>query len=196
MAINFYMPSGSPAGFVEVEGLTPGATEDPEWLGFFGVGGPGNSVAVGSYQDETYLVDFQGNDHGQGLNNKFVNSTTVQHSGVSRTLPLVEQSGSLVVRFTHGSDVQTQSARLYAVQLNASSGVTLGEAPDNLTSQLVEIGVDSSWTDASTDGANFLTLNNHTTTAGQHDFHVGISMKPNTTGIKRDWGFHFSVEFF
>lgn len=196
MTVALYMPSGSPAGFVQITFITPGHTQDPSFLGFFGTGGPGNSVAVGSYQEEIWRTDKLGNDEGQGLSTKFINSTTIEMSGVQRTLPVAAPSGCLVCRLTTGSDVQTQNTRLYAVNLNAASGAILNEAPDNITSKMAEINDDSTWTDVSTDGANFLTFTNHTVTTDQHDFFAAISLKPDTAGTKSTFGFHFQVEYF
>lgn len=196
MTVSINMPSGSPAGFVAISFITPGHTEDPSFLGFFGAGGPGNSVAVGSYQEEIWRTDKLGNDEGQGLSTKFINSTTVEMSGVQRTLPLAAASGAVVCRLVTGSDVQTQNTRLYAVNLNASSGAIIGEAPDNITTKMAEIVDDNAWTDASTDGANFLTFTNQIVTADQHDFFAAISLKPDTAGTKSTFGFHFEVEYF
>jgi len=196
MTVALFMPSGSPVGFVAVSFITPGHTQDASFLGFFGSGGPSNSVAVGSYQEETWRTDKLGNDEGKGLNNKFVNSTTIEISGVSRSLPLAAPSGCLVCRLTTGGDVQTQNGRLYAVNLNASSGATLGEAPDNITTQLAEIVDDGTWTDVSADGTNFLTFTNKTVTTDQHDFFAAVSVKPLTAGTKSTFGFHFQVEYF
>lgn len=196
MTTTLHMPSGSPGGFTTISFITPGHTEDASFLGFFGTGGPGNSVAVGSYQEETWRTDKLGNDEGQGLNNKFVNSTTIEISGVTRTLPLAAPSGSLVCRLVTVSSVQTQNTRLYAVNLNASSGAVLNEAPDNITTKLAEIVDDSTWTDASSDGANFLTFTNQTVTSTQHDFFASVSVKPDTAGTKSTFGFHFQVEYF
>ena len=165
-------------------------------MGFFGTGGPGNSVAVGSYQEEIWRTDKLGNDEGQGLSTKFINSTTVEISGVQRSLPLAAPSGAVVCRLVTGSDVQTQNARLYAVNLNSASGAILNEAPDNITTKMAEIVDDSTWTDASTDGANFLAFTNQTNTTDQHDFFVAVSLKPDTTGTKSEFGFHFQVEYF
>lgn len=197
MNITFNLPSGAAAGFTEVSGLIVGQTSDPSFLGFFGTGGPGNSVSVGSYQETTYRVDSDGNDQGEGVNVKYINSTDAQVNGAdSASLPFAVGSGSLVVRLTVGSSVQTQNGLFYAVDLDAASGVVLGEAPNNMTVQAAEVDQDSSFSDLSSDGSNSMSVANHVATALVHDWHVGVSIKPLTTGVKNSWGFHFSVEYF
>jgi hypothetical protein len=197
MSITFHLPSGGVAGFIEVEGLVPGDTADPSFLGFFGTGGPGNSIAVGSYQDATHRVDSEGADNGTGVNFKFSDANNVIIDGAdAATLPVAVGSGSLVVRLTPGSSVQTQNGLFYAVTLNASSGVVLGEAPNNLTVQAAEVDQDSAFSDLSSDGSNSMGVTNHADAATLHDWHVGVSAKPLTTGVKNAWGFHFSVEYF
>jgi len=197
MSITFHLPSGCPEGFTEVSGLIAGNTADPSFLGFFGAGGPGNSVSVGSYQDTTYRVDSAGTDKGTGINFKYIDANTVSiDGGGNASLPVAVGSGSLVVRLTAGSSVQTQNGLFYAVALTAASGVTLGEAPDNMTTQVAEVDQDSAFSDLSSDGSNSMSVANHTTTAAIHDWHIGVSIKPLTTGVKNSWGFHFSVEYF
>jgi len=197
MSVTFHLPSGSPAGFVEVSGLIAGNTADPSFLGFFGAGGPGNSVSVGSYADTTYRVTSAGADQGAGVNFKYIDANTVSIDGAdNETLPVAPGSGSLVVRLTVGSAVQTQNGLFYAVDLDAASGVVLGEAPNDMTVQGAEADHDSAFEDLSSDGTNSLGVVNHTETAARHDWHIGISVKPTTTGIKNSWGFHFSCEYF
>jgi len=102
----------------------------------------------------------------------------------------------MVVRLSAGGAVQTQNGLFYAVALNASSGVVLAEAPDNMTVKAAEVDQDSSFSDLSSDGSNSMSVENHTVTAAQHDWYIGVSIKPLTTGAKNSWGFHFSVEYF
>lgn len=197
MSITFHLPSGAAGGFVEVSGLIAGNTGDPSFLGFFGAGGPGNSVSVGSYQDTTYRVDSAGNDQGEGVNFKYSDANNVIINGAdAAALPVAPGSGSLVVRLTVGSAVQTQNGLFYAVDLNASSGVVLNEAPDNMTVQACEADHDSAFEDLSSDGSNSLGVVNQTVTSTIHDWHIGVSVNPTTTGVKNSWGFHFSVEYF
>jgi len=180
-----------------VVGLIPGNTADESFLGFFGAGGPGNSVAVGSYQDTTHRVDSTGADDGIGVNFKWLDANNVSIDGAaSAGLPVAVGSGSLVIRLSGVGSVQTQNGKFYAVQLNASSGVLLGEAPDNQTTQAAEVDQDSAFTDLSADGTNDLDVTNHSVASAIHDWHVGVSVKPLTTGVKNNWGFQFTVEYF
>ena len=199
----FALGSGCPgadvAGFAtEIKGYTAGATGDSQCLGFFAAGGPGNSVAVASYQDSTYRTDGAGADHGRGINCKYIDANTVLIDGAANhTLPSVAASGSLLIAVSGiGSSVQTQNARVYSFQMSAASGVQDLTAADNMTIQMAEIDVDTAWTDVSSDGSNFLTLNNHSVAADRHDFYVAISVRPDSTGTKSAWGIFGTFEYF
>jgi hypothetical protein len=80
--------------------------------------------------------------------------------------------------------------------MDAGSGVQIGTAAVDITIQMCEVDIDSSWTDTSSDGTNFVAFNNHTAAATRHDFYPAISLKPDTTGIKKAWGLYFTVEYF
>jgi len=199
----FCLPSGSPGADVlgyatEIKNYTAGHIGDSQCLGFFAENGVAGSVAVGSYQNSTYRTDGAGADHGRGINCKYIDANTVCIDGATNSaLPSVAASGSLLIAVSGiGSSVQTQNAYLYAFQMTATSGVQHLTAATNMTIQMAEIDVDTAWTNVSSDGANYLSFNAHTSASSRHDFYAAISVRPNTTGTKSSWGLFASFEYF
>jgi hypothetical protein len=199
----FALPSGSPGAAVlgfatEIKNYVAGKTGDQQVLGFFGEAGVSASIAVGSYNDSTYRTDHVGTDGGRGINTKYASSSTVQIDGATAaSLPISEASGCLLISVSGiGSSVQTQNVRLYSFQMTSASGVQDLTAADNMTVYMAEINTDTAWTNASADGSNFVSFNNHTTQADRHDFYAAISVNPTTTGTKKTCGLFFSAEYF
>lgn len=192
---------------LEIFNMQPGDTTSPLRLGFFGGGGaPDAAVIVGNYQDRTHRTNHNGSDLGVGINNKYSSSSVAIVSGV--TFPNMNNipgnSGTLLCRFTEptAQEVQTQNATFRAIEFNSSSGVpNIDAIPSNITIQAFELqntvgGTgNSTWTDI-TSGSNALSLNNQTATGSVHDFIVGISASPTTTGTNRDFGFMIRLEYF
>ncbi len=192
---------------LEIFNMQPGDTTSPLRLGFFGAGGaPNAAVIVGEYQDRTHRTNHTGADLGVFINNKFSSSTVAIVSGV--TFPnmnnMPANSGTLLCRFTEptAQAVQTQNASFRAVALDSTSGVpNIDAIPSNITIQAFELqntvggAGNSSWTDI-TSGSNALSLNNQSATGSVHDFIVGVSASPTTTGTNREFGFMVRLEYF
>lgn len=192
---------------LEIFNMQPGDTTSPLRVGFFGAGGaPNAAVIVGEYQDRTHRTNHNAADLGVLINHKYSSSTISIVSGV--TFPnmnnIPANSGTLLCRFTEPTSqaVQTQNATFRAISFNSSSGVpNIDSIPSNLTIQAFELqntvggAGNSSWTNI-TSGSNALSLNNQTATGAVHDFIVGISASPTTTGTNRDFGFMLRLEYF
>jgi hypothetical protein len=191
----------------EIFAMQPGDTTSPLRLGFFGPGGaPNGSVIINTYQDRTHRTNHFGADLGQFINLKFSSSSIAIVSGV--TFPNMQDipasSGTLLCRFTEpsNSQVSTQNATFRAVVLNSSSGVpNIDALVPNINIQAFELkntvggAGNASWTDITT-ASNQLALNNQAATAMVHDFIVGVSASPTSTGTNRDFGFAVRLEFF
>jgi hypothetical protein len=192
---------------LEIFNMQPGDTTSPLRLGFFGAGGaPNAAVIVGEYQDRTHRTNHNGSDLGVFINQKFSSSTVAIISGVTfpNMTDVPGNSGTLLCRFTEptAQEVQTQNATFRAIAFNSSSGVpNIDSIPANITIQAFEVkntvgGTgDGSWTDI-TSGSNALPLDAQAATASVHDFIVGVSASPTTTGTNRDFGFMIRLEYF
>lgn len=190
-------------------------------LGFFGAGGFGASVSVGSYQDNTYISDSNGVLLGpQGNNIKFSHSAsgTLPGSVLLALTSIPNYQATLNIRFTNASAVVTQNAQLYIYDRvstsNAPSGVTCAVA------RLIHTGLtqvtggsgDTAWQFPT--GTGYLPMsvnvtssagfspgvsgnspNGATSSATQHDWYVALSASPNSIGSKTQFGLFFQTEY-
>ena len=196
-----------------------GDTSSPLRLGFFGeLGAPDAAVIVDSFQDRTYRVDHFGNpisdnQGAQFINVKYVSSTVASVSGVSSAVTgadmtdIPSRSGTIMARFLepNGNAVITQNAIFRAITITAVSGALTGttDRPSDVVLygfQLADThgnSGDSSWTLlADTDGSpSDLSLNNQLGSSTVHDFYLGLSSSPKSTGRKREFGYFLQLEF-
>lgn len=184
-------------------------------LGFYGDGGFGESVSVGSYQGRTFITNSNGTAQGPEVDNvKFLNSASgilgQSGSGIALTA-IPNYQSTLNIRFTHTSAVKTQNAKLRIFDRsdinNAASGVTTKVAeiihPD--TVQNNNGSGDSSWhTPAGSSvivdfvaspGESGQRPNGADTTDDIHDWYSAVSASPDSVGSKTQFGLYFEVEF-
>lgn len=208
--IEFHASSGAPSHPFQLDRFVAGSGTEWNRLGFFGLTGPGSFIPVGNYQETTFTVNESGTPANIGVNTasgklqnlKFVNSSTVNpnSSGAVAVNTITLQDATLRVRFTQpsGTAVQTQNAMLRCVILGASSGVA-NEATkvSGINVQAFEVGQDTSWEKISDDATdNYIELTSRATPAIVHDYHLGISVSPITTGEKKSFAFLFRLEYF
>lgn len=146
-----------------------------------------DNVVIASYQDGTHVTDntnaHSANCGGAGghVNNlKFATSTTVSINGavgvtLSATVPTTAQM-PLKFNFSDGQSVATSGAKFFyfdgAVDANVMTGVTV---------QAIQ-KTNTAWTSANGLGAA-LTLADQSA-ATSHDFFIGTSLSPSSTGSK------------
>ena len=189
-------------------------------LGFFGVGGFGNSVAVGSYQDTTFITDGNGVSQGpQGNNVKYVHPSSGQVGGSTNVAlqNLPNYQSTLNVRFTNATPVRTQNAKLYIYDRtstnNPPTGVTCfvsniihpatAQSPGGSGLSTWENPAGSSYVNASilnngngfSPGTSGNSPNGAATSDVQHDWFFAISASPNSVGSKTLFGLWFSTEY-
>jgi len=193
-------------------------------IGFFGLSF-GQSVAVGSYQDTTYITDGNGQVQGAQLSNwKFsharsglYNQDTTQYpiSGIPNSV------ATLNVRFTNDSAVKCQNVRM-----RIYDRTNLNRAPSGVTTQVAELGRPnniwgnslsasgpfgsgaSAWTTANPTGSSTIitilnqspgisgiNLRNPNTTDVRHDWYFLMSASPTSIGSKTEYGLYFSLEY-
>jgi hypothetical protein len=208
--ITFYADSGLGGDFdVDMAG---------SGLGFYGSGGFGASVAVGAYQENTYVTDANGAAQGPQVNNvKWTHANSGELSG-STNLNLKDipnAQASLNIRFTHTSSVQVQNAelRIYdRVSITAgASGVTT-KAYETLHPSPLQTGLlgsgGTSWSTpagsgstvslAQCPGTSGLYAENGSTSTysdTQHDWYVCLSARPDSIGSKTQYGLYMSLEY-
>lgn len=183
-------------------------------LGFYG-GGFGNSVAVGSYQDTTFITNGAGTTQGQQVNNiKFLSAPSGIVNSASSGIPLLSVPNYLAtlnIRFTHSSAVKTQNAkgRVYDRSSinNPASGVTckVAEVIHPNTIQVADGSGDSNWITPAgsavivdfvgSPGTSGISPNGLNTTDIQHDWFAAISASPDSIGSKTQFGWYFEVEY-
>jgi hypothetical protein len=218
--IRFFACSGALGGTassratpgIELFNFEPRATDSPNRMGFFGVGGAPNSpVVVGFYQDRTHRCDHLGVDLGEMINVKFDGSTGAIVSGVDITVTghtldtIPQNSGTLLCRFTepNGTAVITQNSVFRAINLTAASGAadtTGANRATGITLQAAQLADtdgesgDTSWTTISSGGSD-LTLADQDALASVHDYHLIISGTPSAAGRKIDFAYYIQLEF-
>jgi len=184
-------------------------------LGFYGAGGFGASVAVGDWQENTYITDGNGVINGPQSNNvKWTHSLSGELSG-SNNLPLKyipNADATLNVRFTHGSAVQVQNAELRIYDRTTitvgASGVTtkVAEIIHTSPSDAVLGSGDLSWITASGDTvpvplvqspgiSGIAGHGSSVTPATRHDWYVAISARPDSIGSKTLYGMYVALEY-
>lgn len=210
-SIDFYSVSGSTLTDLGASGL-----------GFYGSGGFGTSVQVGSYQDTTFITNSNGSVNGGDNNNcKYlgnVSGVSVNGGAPGHVSGLPLTSGSLNVRFTFDSAVKVQNAdfRIYdrSNKNNNPSGVTAQVA------QLVNggSGVDpttheaQAWSAAedgwlnlggsgtimsllASPGSGGLSPSGSSTEDTRHDWYVCLSASPDSIGAKTNFGAFVELEY-
>jgi hypothetical protein len=183
-------------------------------MGFYG-SNFATSVAVGSYQDSTYVTDATGTSQGPQSNNfKWLNTASGTLNGASSGLPLTgvpNFQATLNPRFLHGSAVKTDNVRLYIydrVNLNnLPSGVTckvaefvhpsLTQVNNGSGSTLWQTPAGSSYMSlTSSPGMSGFRPNGANTSADRHDWYLGMSASPNSVGTKTQFGMAISLEYY
>lgn len=192
-------------------------------IGFFGTSF-GQSVAVGSYQDTTYITDGNGSVQGLPLSNwKYTHARSGIYQGDSTQYPISGIPNSLAtvnVRFTNDTAVKCQNVRM-----RIYDRANLNRAPSGVTTQVAELcrpnnifGAQSttgpwgsgsaSWTTANPTGSSTIItaitqspgisgINVRSTTATdtRHDWYFLLSASPTSIGSKTDYGLYFSLEY-
>lgn len=211
-AINFY--AGQGAG-VWVDLSSSG-------IGFFGASA-GTSVQVGQYQNSSFVSDGEGDTNGgyvQVTNCKYdtTDGSGVIVNGDVAVVPsaMVVNSGTMNIRFTFDSLVQTQD-----VQLRIFDRVAITNGATGVTTKVLQItnggsGVSSSGTvEALADHQGWIapsgsgTIVNLLSSAGsgglcpsgvdttdtRHDWYVGLSASPLSIGAKQAFGIYTQLEY-
>ena len=193
-------------------------------IGFFGTSF-GQSVAVGSYQDTTYVTDGNGSVQGAQLSNwKYIHARSGLYNQDTTNYPIsgVPNSYATVnVRFTNDTAVKCQNVRM-----RIYDRANLNRAPSGVTTQVAELGRpnntfgnslaasgpwgsgSASWTTANPTGSSTIItavtqspgisgINVRSTTATdtRHDWYFLLSASPTSIGSKTDYGLYFSLEY-
>ena len=182
-------------------------------LGFFG-SSFGNSVAVGEYQQTTYITDSNGTIQGPQVSNvKYLNPMSgyigTETSGNQvRCIP--NRLATLHINFSHTSAVKTQNAKVYIYDRtstsNGASGVTtkfyesvhpsLTNVMDGSGGVFWQTPQGSSYVDlTASPGQSGTRINGAQTTQNTHDWYCNISQSPDSIGSKTLNGLFFSVEY-
>lgn len=189
-------------------------------LGFFGAAGFGASVAVGAWQDTTYITDGNGVSRGPQVENvKWIHPGSGQlPASVKLDLTKIPNyQGTLRIQFSHTSVVRTQNAQLRIYDrsdiANAATGVTTAVVAliHPSTSQAVtgsggtvwEFPAGTSYVDLSkyntgvlfSPGQSGFGVNGGSTQDMTHDFYVALSASPNSIGSKTLYGLYFQTEY-
>lgn len=179
-------------------------------IGFYG-STFGTSVQVGQYQDTTFITNSTGNVNGGQANNaKYLNTGSGTINGTTLALRDIHNvSGTLNIRFTHTSAVQTANAVLRIFdRVNSANG------PSGVNCMVASLihpyaGVTGSgsavWIDASgsvaqlsladSPGEGGTSPNGAATSDDQHDWYVLLSAKPQNIGAKTQFGLYVELQY-
>lgn len=173
-------------------------------IGFYGDGGFGYSVAVGSYNGRSFITDSTGTSQGPEVDNcKYLNTSGVivgQTGSGIHLLALPNYLATLNVRFSHSSNVKVQNAKAYCYDRvsknNNPSGVNLYAAEiihPNAVQTITGSG-DANWSNIKGSGTTLslvdspgisgLSPNGPNTSEAQHDWYLALTASPTSVGAK------------
>jgi hypothetical protein len=191
-------------------------------LGFFGDEGFDDAIPIGSYNGHTFVTNSSGTVQGfECNNNKYDTASQVIHgqesSGISlQNLP--NELAAINIRFTHGSAIYCQQAKLWIFDGSFTGSSANKDRPaENLTFYAAEIRhrsrlqtiestySDASWSDVSASGSNYIGLVNSPGLNGareggfeelstRHDWYIALSCTPTQLGDKQ-FGITFELEY-
>ena len=152
-------------------------------IGFYGNSGYGSPIWVGQYNDSTHIrlgaaagdnVDACTPNHLSNL--KYIDASNVSiRGGASTALTSVVDTDCIRIVVTSDTNFVVLAARFYAFD-----GVTVTQPPTNVNFQTFEVG-NNSWTLAN--GRNSaLNLAAQSNSALSHEFYIGSSISPTSTG--------------
>lgn len=170
-------------------------------IGFFGAGGFGSSVQVGSWNSSSFITNSAGTTQGPQINNvQYANSASGVLPGVGATglLYIPNYQATFNYRLTNPTPVHTQNSYLTVYDGTAN----LANGPSGLVAMMAEIrhysqlqntlGSGSpAWVNVAGTGS-VLSLSNSPCTSGiggggpdtQHDWFIAISESPSSVGGK------------
>lgn len=191
-------------------------------LGFFGDNGFGAAVVIGSYNGHTFITNASGTSQNFECNNNKYNGTSEvihgqESSGIAlKNLP--NELATINIRFTHGSAIYCQQAKLWIFD-GSFTGISANkEIPvANLTFYTAEIRhrsrlqtvesdySDTSWSNVSVSGSNYIDVVNSPGSNGvreggfeelsiRHDWYIALSCTPTQLGNK-EFGMTFELEY-
>jgi hypothetical protein len=184
-------------------------------LAWFGSGGFGSSLSVGSYNDKTYVSDGAGVVQGaEAYNVKWTHPGSGLIGQTGSGLPLTaipNYQATVNVRWTHTSAVRTTNVKFkcydrYNVN-NPPSGVTVyGADIVHPTVTQTNNGSGSATWVALTGSGSYLSLTASPGTSGfrplgtstsdsQHDWYVAVSVAPTVIGSLSQIGFAVELEY-
>lgn len=209
-----YQELGRAEPNLEIFNISPGDTNSPNRMGFFGSNGaPNSAVIVGQYQDTTFRTNYHGAQLGEMINVKYTGAGTATVSGTNglgamfganfSIANLTNISGTLLARFREPNDtaVITQQATFRAVDFTAASGVPdISDLVNGITVQAAQLqdtagnAADATWSEISSGGAA-LSLADQSLESHIHDFHLIVSGSPTGAGRKTNFGYLVRLEF-
>ena len=186
-------------------------------IGFFGSAGFGSSVAVGLYNDSSYITNSNGTVAGPSLNNiKYshpqsgIVNGSASPSGLLLT-KITNAQSTLNIRFTHSTGVITQNAKLRIYDRsninNPASGVTtkVAEIIHPSTSNSVAGSGSASWVTpggsgtildlANSPGMSGFSPNGSGTVSDRHDWFLALSSSPDSIGSKTQYAMWVELEY-
>lgn len=191
-------------------------------LGFFGDNGFGAAVFIGSYNGHTFVTNVSGTIQSFECNNNKRNGTSgVIHGQESSGIALKNLPNELAtvnIRFTHGSAIYCQGAKMYVFDGSFTGPLANKTIPaSNLTFYAAEIRhrtrlqtvesaySDAAWSDVSASGSNYIAVVDSPGLNGaresgfeelstQHDWYVALSCTPTQLGDK-SFGMTFELEY-
>ena len=162
---------------------------DGSRVGFFGASF-GESIVLNTYQDKTYMVNNDGTlNLGEVPNIKYVSNSPGMGdigSGSAAITTFTADQCTLHISMTSGSASRLQAVKFIAYSGSLEVGPTGGLSASSLVNATImgfELG-DTNWQNLS-GSAGPLMLTPFSGAAGQltHDYYIGLSAQPQSSGI-------------
>lgn len=163
-------------------------------IAFFGPGGYGSPIQVGEYNQSMHIRASVSDDtdactgtHLTALTWIGTNSVSINGASPVNLQTSITQNHLVKVTVTSDTDIAIIGSRIYAYD-----GTNVDNPPSNITFKGFKLG-DAAWSQPH-GRANYLNCGTSTTPATTHNFYVGFSMSPTSTGASSLFVVRFEVD--
>lgn len=162
-------------------------------LAFFGSGGYGSPIQVGTFQDSMHIrtsttLNTDACPPPHLINLKYISANEISvNGGAPVPLTTINQNQCLRISVISDTNITVIGTRLYAFD-----GVNVNNPPANVIVKAFKHG-DNQWRDIH-GRANALSLGISNTPATTHHFYFGISISPQATGATTQFVLRFEAD--
>lgn len=162
-------------------------------IGFYGPGGYGSPIQVGQYNDGQHVRTSTADDTDACspphlTNIKYTSDTEMSiNGGAPVALTSATQENLIQITVTSDSNITIIGSRMYGYD-----GANVDNPPANLLFKTFKLG-DTTWTQPH-GRTNAMDCGTSTTPATSHNFYIGLSLSPTSTGASTLFVSRFEVD--